>query len=38
MLFPINKRAKGPAEGAPADVSPKQLRELHIRLNLPDRT
>jgi aspartyl-tRNA synthetase len=21
--------------GAPSDVSPKQLKELHIRLNLP---
>jgi aspartyl-tRNA synthetase len=21
--------------GAPSDVAPKQLRELHIRLNLP---
>jgi aspartyl-tRNA synthetase len=21
--------------GAPSDVTPKQLRELHIRLNLP---
>jgi aspartyl-tRNA synthetase len=23
--------------GAPSEVSPKQLRELHIRLNLPDK-
>jgi aspartyl-tRNA synthetase len=23
--------------GAPSDVAPKQLRELHIRLNLPDK-
>jgi hypothetical protein len=23
--------------GAPSDVSPKQLRELHIRLNLPGK-
>jgi aspartyl-tRNA synthetase len=22
--------------GAPSEVSPKQLRELHIRLNLPE--
>jgi aspartyl-tRNA synthetase len=24
--------------GAPSEVGPKQLRELHIRLNLPDKT
>jgi aspartyl-tRNA synthetase len=24
--------------GAPSEVTPKQLRELHIRLNLPDKT
>jgi hypothetical protein len=23
--------------GAPSPVSPKQLRELHIRLNLPEK-
>jgi aspartyl-tRNA synthetase len=23
--------------GAPSDVTTKQLRELHIRLNLPDK-
>jgi aspartyl-tRNA synthetase len=23
--------------GAPSEVAPKQLRELHIRLNLPDK-
>jgi len=23
--------------GAPSEVTPKQLRELHIRLNLPDK-
>jgi aspartyl-tRNA synthetase len=36
MLFPINGRAKAPAAGAPSNVSSKQLRGLHIRLNLPD--
>jgi aspartyl-tRNA synthetase len=24
--------------GAPAEVTPKQLRELHIRLNLPEKS
>jgi aspartyl-tRNA synthetase len=24
--------------GAPSEVGPKQLRELHVRLNLPDKT
>jgi aspartyl-tRNA synthetase len=23
--------------GAPAEVTPRQLRELHIRLNLPEK-
>jgi aspartyl-tRNA synthetase len=23
--------------GAPSEVTPKQLRELHIRLNLPEK-
>jgi aspartyl-tRNA synthetase len=23
--------------GAPSEATPKQLRELHIRLNLPDK-
>jgi len=35
-LFPMNQRAEDLMMGAPSDVSPKQLRELHIRLNLPD--
>jgi len=24
--------------GAPAEVTPRQLRELHIRLNLPEKS
>jgi aspartyl-tRNA synthetase len=36
-LFPMNQRAEDLLMGAPSDVSPKQLRELHIRLNLPDK-
>jgi aspartyl-tRNA synthetase len=37
-LFPMNQRAEDLMMGAPSDVTPKQLRELHIRLNLPDKT
>jgi aspartyl-tRNA synthetase len=33
--FPMNQRAEDLLMGAPSEVSPKQLRELHIRLNLP---
>ncbi|HWZ38235.1 MAG TPA: hypothetical protein VNY08_08045 [Bradyrhizobium sp.] len=29
--------AGGPRSWAPSDFTPKQLRELHIRLNLPDK-
>jgi aspartyl-tRNA synthetase len=34
--FPMNQRAEDLLMGAPSEVSMKQLRELHIRLNLPD--
>ncbi len=34
-LFPMNQRAEDLMMGAPSEVTPKQLRELHIRLNLP---
>jgi aspartyl-tRNA synthetase len=34
-LFPMNQRAEDLLMGAPSEVGPKQLRELHIRLNLP---
>jgi aspartyl-tRNA synthetase len=37
-LFPMNQQAVDLLMGAPSDVMPKQLRELHIRLNLPDMT
>ena len=35
VLFPMNQRAEDLLMGAPSDVTAKQLRELHIRLNLP---
>jgi aspartyl-tRNA synthetase len=34
-LFPMNQRAEDLMMGAPSDVTPQQLRELHIRLDLP---
>ncbi|MBV9077805.1 MAG: aspartate--tRNA ligase, partial [Methylobacteriaceae bacterium] len=36
-LFPMNQRAEDLLMGAPSEVTPKQLRELHIRLNPPDK-
>ncbi len=35
VAFPINQRAEDLLMSAPSEVTPKQLRELHIRLNLP---
>ena len=37
-LFPMNQQAVDLLMGAPSEVATKQLRELHIRLNLPDKT
>ncbi len=37
VLFPMNQRAEDLMMGAPSPVSPKQLRELHIRLALPEK-
>ncbi len=37
VLFPMNQRAEDLMMGAPAHATPKQLRELHIRLNLPEK-
>jgi len=37
VLFPMNQRAEDLMMGAPSEVSPKQLRELHIRLVLPEK-
>jgi hypothetical protein len=36
-LFPMNQQAVDLLMGAPSEVAIKQLRELHIRLNLPDK-
>ncbi len=34
-MFPLNQQAEDLLMGAPSEVSAKQLRELHIKLNLP---
>ena len=36
VLFPMNQQAEDLLMGAPSEATPKQLRELHIRLNLPE--
>jgi aspartyl-tRNA synthetase len=36
-LFPMNQQAMDLLMGAPSEASPKQLRELHIRTNLPSK-
>ncbi|MBS1181586.1 MAG: aspS, partial [Proteobacteria bacterium] len=35
-MFPMNQRAEDPLMGAPSEASIKQLRELHLKLNLPN--
>jgi aspartyl-tRNA synthetase len=37
VLFPMNQRAEDLLMGAPAEVTPKQLKELNIRLALPEK-
>jgi aspartyl-tRNA synthetase len=37
IMFPMNQQAQDLLMGAPSEVTPKQLRELHIRLALPER-
>ena len=36
-LFPMNQRAEDLLMGAPSPATPKQLRELHVRLALPEK-
>src|SRR5271166_5276351 len=36
-LFPMNQRAEDLLMGAPSPATAKQLRELHIRLNVPEK-
>ena len=36
VLFPMNQRAEDLLMAAPSPATPKQLRELHIRVNLPE--
>jgi hypothetical protein len=36
ILFPMNQKAEDLMMGAPSDVSPRQLRELHIRTVMPE--
>ena len=37
IAFPMNQRAQDLLMGAPNDVTEKQLRELHIKINLPKK-
>ena len=36
-LFPMNQQANDLLMGAPSEATNKQLNELHIRLNLPNK-
>jgi aspartyl-tRNA synthetase len=36
-MFPMNQQAYDLLMGAPSEATPKQLRELHLRLNLPEK-
>jgi len=35
-MFPMNQKAEDLMMGAPSEVSPRQLRELHIRVGVPE--
>ena len=36
VMFPMNQQAQDLMMGAPSDIAMNHLRELHIRLNLPE--
>ncbi len=36
-IFPMNQQAQDILMGAPSEATPRQLRELHIRTNLPEK-
>ncbi|MEI6573135.1 MAG: aspartate--tRNA ligase [Alphaproteobacteria bacterium] len=36
-LFPMNQQALDLLMGAPAEATPKQMRELHLRVNVPEK-
>ena len=36
-IFPMNQQANDLLMGAPSEVTPKQLREAHLRVNLPEK-
>ena len=37
VMFPMNQQAEDLLMGAPSEVAPKQLKELHIKLDLPKK-
>jgi len=37
IAFPMNQKAQDLMTGAPSEVTPKQLRELHIKVELPEK-
>ena len=36
-MFPMNQQAYDLLMNAPSEATPKQLRELHLRVNLPEK-
>ena len=36
-MFPMNQRAEDLMMGAPSEVTPRQLRELNIRVVMPEK-